>query len=47
MTEIAITSALKFGLVDWGKNKDNIEMLLNLLSDELTQYSGIQPNDTV
>ncbi|MEZ4358061.1 MAG: hypothetical protein R2876_05480 [Eubacteriales bacterium] len=31
MSQIAITSASKYGLIDWGKNQDNLNNILNLI----------------
>lgn len=37
-SEIVITSALKRGLFDWGRNQKNIDKLIDLLSYELPKY---------
>jgi hypothetical protein len=34
-TRVAIVSTTKFGLVDWGKSRDNVESLLQALSSLL------------
>lgn len=41
MSEIAITSASKYGLIDWGKNQDNLNNILNLIYTELKNYNKI------
>jgi hypothetical protein len=38
--EVTVTSALKFGLVDWGKNSTNVERVFRRLSERLTAPSG-------
>ena len=37
-SEITITSSLKHGLFDWGKNQKNIDDILDLLSYTLEDY---------
>lgn len=41
LSEISITSSSKYGLIDWGKNQDNLNNILNLLAYELQQYRKI------
>jgi hypothetical protein len=38
--EVTVTSALKFGLVDWGKNSTNVERVFRRLSERLSAFSG-------
>ena len=38
--EVTVTSALKFGLVDWGKNSTNVERVFRRLSERLAAPSG-------
>jgi hypothetical protein len=38
--EVTIGSSLKFGLVDWGKNKENIGKQFHRLAGFLTVPSG-------
>lgn len=42
-SEVSIKSSSKYGLVDWGKNQENFNDILNLLSAELLQYQKILP----
>lgn len=37
-SEVTINSASKFGVADWGKNQENFNNILNLLSEELAKY---------
>ena len=46
MTELSITSASKFGLVDWGKNQDNLHNILQILFEELKNYHKVKLNNT-
>lgn len=46
MAEISITSASKYGLVDWGKNQDNLNSILNILFHELINYDKVTLNNT-
>jgi len=41
MSEIAINSTSKYGLIDWGKNQDNLKNLLNMTSCELRNYNKV------
>lgn len=43
-SEISISSSSKYGLVDWGKNQDNFNDIMNLLSVELQQYEKVSVN---
>lgn len=49
MAELSITSVSKYGLVDWGKNQDNINEIMNMLSCELqSKYRKVtNPNAVV
>lgn len=38
--EVTVTSALKFGLVDWGKNSTNVERVFRRLSERLAAPSA-------
>jgi hypothetical protein len=38
--EVTVTSALKFGLVDWGKNSANVDRLFRRLAERLAAPSG-------
>jgi hypothetical protein len=38
--EVTIHSSLKFGLVDWGRNRENIEKLFRRVAGLLTATSG-------
>lgn len=38
--EVTVTSALKFGLVDWGKNSSNVDKVFRRLSERLAALSG-------
>lgn len=40
-SEVAINSSSKFGVADWGKNQENFNNILNLLSEELKQYKKV------
>ncbi len=42
MADISITSASKYGLVDWGKNQENLSKVLEILSNELKSYSKVR-----
>jgi hypothetical protein len=39
-TEARIHSALAFGLVDWGRNRKNIDLILTAVTGHLDQYAG-------
>jgi hypothetical protein len=39
-TQLRITSALAFGLVDWGRNRKNVDALLAALTAFLDQYAA-------
>jgi aminoglycoside N3'-acetyltransferase len=38
--EVTVHSSLKFGLVDWGRNRENIEKLFRRVAGLLTATSG-------
>ncbi len=40
-SEISIGSSSKYGLIDWGKNQDNFNDIMKLLSIELEQYKKV------
>lgn len=40
-SEISISSSSKYGLVDWGKNQDNFNDIMRLLSMEIAQYEKV------
>ena len=40
-SELSISSMSKFGLADWGKNQDNIHLILTLLHAELAEYNKV------
>lgn len=40
-SEVAINSSSKFGVVDWGKNQENFNIILGLLATELQQYEKV------
>lgn len=46
MTELSIASASKFGTVDWGKNQDNLNSMLQILFEELKNYKKVVSNNT-
>ncbi|WP_295761579.1 SHOCT domain-containing protein [uncultured Oscillibacter sp.] len=41
LSEISIGSSSKYGLVDWGKNQDNFNDIMRLLSVEIEQYEKV------
>ena len=41
MSEISISSTSRYTLVDWGKNQENLNNILKLLSIELNNYKKI------
>ena len=47
MAEISITSTSEYGWIDWGKNQENINNVLKILSYELTSYKKVKPGNTV
>lgn len=48
MAELSITSVSKYGLVDWGKNQDNINEIMNMLSCELqSKYRKVTTQNAV
>jgi hypothetical protein len=47
MAEISITSTSEYGWIDWGKNQENINNVLKILSYELTSYKKVNPGNTV
>jgi hypothetical protein len=47
MSEISINSATMFGIIDWGKNKENLNIILNLTADELRNYHRITQDGVV
>lgn len=49
MTELSITSSSVYGVVDWGKNQDNLKEIMNLLSGVLlSNYNKVAaPSNSV
>ncbi len=47
IAEISITSTSEYGWIDWGKNQENINNVLKILSYELTSYKKVKPGNTV
>lgn len=41
-SEVTLNSSSKFGVVDWGKNQENFNSILNLLATELQQYEKVE-----
>lgn len=42
-SEVSISSSSKYGLVDWGKNQNNLNQIFTLLSAELQQFDKVTP----
>ena len=45
-SEISIGSSSKYGLVDWGKNQDNFNDIMRLLSAEIEQCEKVSSSHT-
>lgn len=39
-TQVQVTSALVFGLADWGRNRKNVQAILDALPAFLERYAG-------
>lgn len=42
-TSVTVASSLKFGLVDWGKNRKNIQRVHDAIAEALASGSGLAP----
>ena len=40
-SSLSISSSSKYGLIDWGKNQENLSSILGLLSSELSKYQKV------
>lgn len=45
-SELFISSTSKLGLIDWGKNQDNLNNVLKILFEELKNYDNAVLNNT-
>ena len=41
MSQISVSSVSKMALIDWGKNKDNLDMIMRRLAEELTRFQKV------